>query len=332
MSKDIANQFFNDIIKNAQDMYVARMGKIVNFYPETQKVDVMPWPSEDNAIILNVPVSTLRTKDFLMYYPFEPDDMVVLLFADNDTEDIKLGVDKAQTERGHAITDCIALGGFTRLNETLEVDYPEEMVIQNLKNEVALTVKKDGDLDIKYKNLKEHTLENTAEINVSENGNINVTCKDVTVVSQTALVKGQDVDVVGNNVVVQGVSTDVLGAPITIGPAVNITGTCTYNGRELACAGDRVTENGDIIKTQTAPTNTTCTGSKSSGGACSGAKSGKCSGFNKDGTKCDGIKEKCTGFDEHGEVCNGIKDLEGKCTGYDENWEHCNGVKNTVQG
>lgn len=323
MSKDIANQFFNDIIKNAQDMFVARMGKVVAFYPETQKVDVIPMPTEDNSIILNVPVSTMRTKDFLMYYPFEPDDMVVLLFADNDTEDIKLGEDRSQTERRHDITDCIAIGGFTRFNETLDVEFPEEMVIQNLKNEVAMTLKKDGDLDIKYKNLKEHTLENTVEINVSEDGNVNMTCKEVTVLSEIADVKGVDVTV-------QGVNTEVKGSPVSINSNVNITGKCTYNGREIACAGDKATEDGDIYKTEAAQNNITCTGSKKSGGACSGSKSGKCSGFNKDGTNCDGERQKCTGFDIDGEICNGVKDLEGQCTGYDEMWEHCNGVKESV--
>ena len=150
-----ANNFFEDFKKNiAGETNVCKMAKVVKFYPETMKVDVMPLPSEDNSMIINVPVATVRSKDFLIYYPLKADDIVILLFADNDTDNILLGEDSIETERGHDISDCICIGGITLLNDTLEVDEKDALVMQNISNTASITIKKDGDIKVKAKNFK----------------------------------------------------------------------------------------------------------------------------------------------------------------------------------
>lgn len=150
-----ANNFFEDFKKNiAGETNVCKMAKVVKFYPETMKVDVMPLPSEDNSMIINVPVATVRSKDFLIYYPLEVDDVVILIFADNDTDNILLGEDSIETERGHDISDCICIGGITLLNDTLEVDEKDALVMQNISNTASISIKKDGDIKIKAKNFK----------------------------------------------------------------------------------------------------------------------------------------------------------------------------------
>lgn len=150
-----ANNFFEDFKKNiAGETNVCKMAKVVKFYPETMKVDVMPLPSEDNSMIINVPVATVRSKDFLIYYPLKADDIVILIFADNDTDNILLGEDSIETERGHDISDCICIGGITLLNDTLEVDEKDALVMQNISNTASITIKKDGDINVKAKNFK----------------------------------------------------------------------------------------------------------------------------------------------------------------------------------
>lgn len=150
-----ANNFFEDFKKNiAGETNVCKMAKVVKFYPETMKVDVMPLPSEDNSMIINVPVATVRSKDFLIYYPLEVDDVVILIFADNDTDNILLGEDSIETERGHDISDCICIGGITLLNDSLEVDEKDALVMQNISNTASISIKKDGDIKIKAKNFK----------------------------------------------------------------------------------------------------------------------------------------------------------------------------------
>lgn len=150
-----ANNFFEDFKKNiAGETNVCKMAKVVKFYPETMKVDVLPLPSEDNSMIINVPVATVKSKDFLIYYPLEVDDIVILIFADNDTDNILLGEDSIETERGHDISDCICIGGITLLNDTLEVDEKDALVMQNISNTASISIKKDGDIKIKAKNFK----------------------------------------------------------------------------------------------------------------------------------------------------------------------------------
>jgi hypothetical protein len=150
-----ANLFFNDMIENTKSgMYVARLGKIIKFYPETQSADVMPMPSKDNAAVLNAPVCTVRSSDFLIYYPLKPGDMVVILFCDNDTEDIKLGGDTAQTERTHDVSDAVILGGFTLLSDSADVKDKEALCIQNKSKSASIVVKKDGEVTIDAKDIK----------------------------------------------------------------------------------------------------------------------------------------------------------------------------------
>ena len=144
-----ANNFFEDFKKNiAGETNVCKMAKVVKFYPEAMKVDVMPLPSEDNSMIINVPVATVRSKDFLIYYPLEVDDVVILIFADNDTDNILLGEDSIETERGHDISDCICIGGITLLNDSLDVDDVDSLVVQNISNSAKIKIKNDGKIQI----------------------------------------------------------------------------------------------------------------------------------------------------------------------------------------
>lgn len=150
-----ANKFLKDFASGiSKGVNVAKLGKVVKFYPEVMKADVMPLPSEDNAMIINVPVATVRTSDYLLYYPLKPDDNVVLLFVDNDTDNILLGEDSIETERDHDVSDCICLGGITLLKEKLDVDDKDALVIQNIENTARINITKDGEIDIRSKIFK----------------------------------------------------------------------------------------------------------------------------------------------------------------------------------
>ncbi len=150
-----ANKFLKDFASGiSKGVNVSKLGKVVKFYPEVMKADVMPLPSEDNAMIINVPVATVRTSDFLLYYPLKPDDNVVLLFVDNDTDNILLGEDSIETERDHDVSDCICLGGITLLKEKLDVDDKDALVIQNIENTARININKNGEIDIRSKLFK----------------------------------------------------------------------------------------------------------------------------------------------------------------------------------
>lgn len=150
-----ANDFFNDLKQNlSAGVNVCKLGKVVKFYPETMKADVMPLPSEDNAMVLNVPVATVRSKDYVIYYPLEVDDYVVLLFADNDTDDLLMGQDSSPTERGHDVSDCICIGGITLLNASLSIADTSSLCLQNIGNSASISLSKDGEVNIKAAKVK----------------------------------------------------------------------------------------------------------------------------------------------------------------------------------
>lgn len=142
------NKFIDSFSKNiASHTVVARLAKVKKFDPKNMYVEAMPLPSEDNSLVINVPVATLRSKDFVAYYPLKPDDYVVLLFMDVDTDQILLGQDKADTERMHDISDCVAVGGFTLYNDDLDIVDKSGFVIQNLTNKDSyINLKENGDI------------------------------------------------------------------------------------------------------------------------------------------------------------------------------------------
>lgn len=148
---DSANDFFNDLLDDSKSMNVAKFGKVVKFYPEQMKIDVLPYPTEDRAIILNVPVATVRNKDYVIYYPLKPDDIVLLLFIDNDTDKILMGEDDIQSERMHDENDCVALGGITLLNDNLNITNTDDIVIQNISGNGSISLSKDGTIALKGK-------------------------------------------------------------------------------------------------------------------------------------------------------------------------------------
>lgn len=125
-----ANGFFNNSGKNLlQDTSICKLGRAVNFYPDQMKVDVLSMPSEDNSTITSVPVATVRSRDFVFYYPLETGDPVVPFFVDNGTDNISLGQDPVKTERIHSISDCVCPGRITLLKDPLELAQRDAVVL-----------------------------------------------------------------------------------------------------------------------------------------------------------------------------------------------------------
>ena len=66
------NSFFNSMMDDVDRMNICKIAKVVKFYPETNKADVLPLPSSDNAMVLNVPVAHVRS--CLLYTSPSPRD------------------------------------------------------------------------------------------------------------------------------------------------------------------------------------------------------------------------------------------------------------------
>lgn len=148
------NKFMDSFSQSmAESTVVARIGKVKSYDPKNMSCQVMPLPSEDNSLLINVPVAGIRSKDFVAYYPLKPDDYVVLLFMDGDIDQILLGQDKADTKRGHDISDCIAIGGISLINDELEIEDSNSLCLQTMDKKASVVIKDNGDMKVKAENL-----------------------------------------------------------------------------------------------------------------------------------------------------------------------------------
>lgn len=142
---DNVNSFFDELGQGISNgLNVAKLAKVVKYYPENMKVDVMPFPTKESAMILNVPLATISTKDYLVYYPLKPDDIVVLLFIDYDTDNILLGEDSLETERGHDLSDCVAIGCISLFKESLSVSDINSLVLQDKGGKTKISLNSGG--------------------------------------------------------------------------------------------------------------------------------------------------------------------------------------------
>ena len=148
------NRFMDDFSKSmSESTFVARIGKVKKFDPKNMSCEVIPLPSGDNSLIINVPVAGIRSKNFVAYYPLQPNDYVVLLFMDGDIDQILLGRDKADTKRGHDVSDCVAIGGISLIKDNLTIEDDASLSIQTMDKQASIVLTKAGDINIKANKL-----------------------------------------------------------------------------------------------------------------------------------------------------------------------------------
>lgn len=150
-----ANKLLNDFQKNIMgSTNTCKLAKVVDFKPETYSCSVMPLPTEENSIVLNVPVVALNYKDYLIYGPLEKDDLVLVVFCDYDTDEILLGGDSSQTERVHDISDAFVIGGVSLLNGNLDLVDPGCLLVQNKAKSAYVKLDKQGNIELKSQEIR----------------------------------------------------------------------------------------------------------------------------------------------------------------------------------
>lgn len=143
-----ANKFFNGMMDNGKDFNKCKVGQVVKFDAGKMKADIQPLPSSENSLLINVPVMTFLSGSFFIKIPLEVGDTVLVLFADNDLDDILLGGDSNATGRKHDLSDAICIGGINLFNESLGGDSTElTLGTKDLKG--MLSISKDGEISIK---------------------------------------------------------------------------------------------------------------------------------------------------------------------------------------
>lgn len=148
-----ANKLFNGIANNGQDFNKVKLGKVVKFNAEEMKAEIQPLPSEDNSLLINVPVMTFQTGSFFIRLPLKAGDVVIVLFADSDLDNILLGGDSEATTRKHDLSDSVCIGGVTLFTEKLTSKHKDDLVIANKDLSSKVVLKENGDLIIEGKNV-----------------------------------------------------------------------------------------------------------------------------------------------------------------------------------
>lgn len=141
------NKFITNLKEDVTGLSVAKIAKIVKFNSSNMTADVQPLPSNNNAIVLNVPVASIKSSKFNVYIPYEPGDYVLLVYIDNDIDNLLLGNDNVNSTRERDDSDCVIVGGITLLTE--EVEQSDDLVITNKENTASITMSEDGDINIK---------------------------------------------------------------------------------------------------------------------------------------------------------------------------------------
>lgn len=149
----------------AKGIYSCTLGKIVKFDAEKMKAEVQPLAKSvrpdgtevNQSLLIEVPVAHFRTKEFIIRPPYKPDDIVVVLFADQDIDNILLtgDISSPNTDRVHSVSDAIVIGGIQPYNMAgVHPGRADELVISTVKEKSHIIMNEQGDMEIKAKELK----------------------------------------------------------------------------------------------------------------------------------------------------------------------------------
>lgn len=152
--------FFDGILSETmEEINSCTIGKIEKFDPVTMKANVVPLvkkknkdgTTEDISLLIEVPVSFLKAGPFLIRPPYKPGDMVLVVFADKDIENVLYSGDKGEPIRDelHSLDNAIVVSGIMPFTKTLPEENEDDLVIAKDDFTAKLVIKEDGEIYIK---------------------------------------------------------------------------------------------------------------------------------------------------------------------------------------
>lgn len=157
-----AVKFFDDILgEMAQGIHTCMLGKINKFDHKKMKAEIIPLHKRrlsngqaiEYPLLLEVPVAFFYANGFFIRPPYKKGDLVVVVFADSEIDKIVESGNKENpnSERRHALTDAIVIGGWQKLTEELPISdsNANDMVISNKDTSFSIIIQKDGAIEFK---------------------------------------------------------------------------------------------------------------------------------------------------------------------------------------
>jgi len=159
-----AIKFFDGILGEvAQGIHTCMLGKVNKFDHKKMKAEVIPLHKRRLAngqaieypLLLEVPVAFFYANGFFIRPPYQKGDLVVVVFADSEIDKILMsgGKESPNSERRHALTDAIVVGGWQKFTEELPISDSnvDDMVISNKDTSFSIIIQKDGAIELKSK-------------------------------------------------------------------------------------------------------------------------------------------------------------------------------------
>lgn len=134
------------------------LGKIERFDGQSMKADIIPMVRSSDggaSMLIEVPVSFIKAGPFLIRPPYKKGDVVVVMFADNDIENVLLSgeISDPNSNRKHSLDDAIAIGSIMPFTKTLPDEHLSDLVIAKDDFSSKIVIKESGDIIIEGGNV-----------------------------------------------------------------------------------------------------------------------------------------------------------------------------------
>ena len=126
--------------------------------------------TDDEDIIMQVPIAPQQTGDFIIRMPYKAGDKVLVVFSQSDIDPFLFG-GGSSSERQLAKDDAIIVGGVRSFADTLPDDFSEheeDFVIAKLDLSARIVIKDDGEI----------LIESDKDLNIKSKKDINLSAPD----------------------------------------------------------------------------------------------------------------------------------------------------------
>lgn len=132
----------NDMLQGLNTCAICRIKKI---YYDKMKVDVTPLFDSGLTLILDCPLGFHQNNKFMIRVPYEPGDLVVVVFSQRDIDSIMYGGGD-QATRTHGIEDAIVVGGVQPYTEPITKEHVKDVVVTDKRFKNKFVIKDNGEI------------------------------------------------------------------------------------------------------------------------------------------------------------------------------------------
>lgn len=154
---DNAMNFIDKLTGNIfENLRTAMLCKVETFDHVKMKAELIPLVKHKNKEgvfeelekLIEVPVLHLKAGPFIIRPPYKEDDIVVVLFTDNDIENVLLSgdIEEPNSTRKHNLDDALLLTGLMPFTDELPPEHENDLIIAKDDFTTKLVLKENGEV------------------------------------------------------------------------------------------------------------------------------------------------------------------------------------------